>query len=183
MTNPALIEELKTLVEPGKVLTDADSLNTYGKDWTKHFAPAPLAIAFPKSIEQVQAIVRWANVHRIALVPSGGRTGLSAAAVAANGEVVVAFVVFTAVVVLELLVRYMPLWAILSLGVYALSSVIYRVSTLGDRPDAASELTTEISLAKEKLRAAGFCYLWKDIEISNIEEGRALNSWLIGLCF
>ncbi|MGE6793660.1 FAD-binding oxidoreductase [Pseudomonas guineae] len=91
MTNPALIEELKTLVEPGKVLTDADSLNTYGKDWTKHFAPAPLAIAFPKSIEQVQAIVRWANQRQVALVPSGGRTGLSAGAVAANGEVVVAF--------------------------------------------------------------------------------------------
>jgi FAD/FMN-containing dehydrogenase len=91
MTNPALIEELKTLVEPGKVLTDADSLNTYGKDWTKHFAPAPLAIAFPKSIEQVQSIVRWANQHKVALVPSGGRTGLSAGAVAANGEVVVAF--------------------------------------------------------------------------------------------
>jgi FAD/FMN-containing dehydrogenase len=91
MTNPALIEELKTLVEPGKVLTDADSLNTYGKDWTKHFPPAPLAIAFPKSIEQVQAIVRWANQRQVALVPSGGRTGLSAGAVAANGEVVVAF--------------------------------------------------------------------------------------------
>ncbi len=25
------------------------------------------------------------------------------------------------------------------------------------------------------------CYLWDDIEISNIEEGRALNLWLIGL--
>ncbi|SFA89820.1 FAD-binding oxidoreductase [Azotobacter beijerinckii] len=91
MTNPALIDELKTLVEPGKVLTDADSLNAYGKDWTKHFAPAPLAIAFPKSIEQVRAIVRWANERKVALVPSGGRTGLSAAAVAAHGEVVVAF--------------------------------------------------------------------------------------------
>lgn len=91
MTNPALIDELKTLVEPGKVLTDADSLNAYGKDWTKQFEPAPLAIAFPKSIEQVQAIVRWANERKVALVPSGGRTGLSAAAVAACGEVVVAF--------------------------------------------------------------------------------------------
>lgn len=91
MTDPALIDELKTLVEPGKVLTDADSLNAYGKDWTKHFAPAPSAIVFPKSIEQVQTIVRWANAHKVALVPSGGRTGLSAAAVAANGEVVVSF--------------------------------------------------------------------------------------------
>ena len=91
MTDPVLIDELKTLVEPGKVLTDADSLNAYGKDWTKHFAPAPSAIVFPKSIEQVQAIVRWANGRKVALVPSGGRTGLSAAAVAANGEVVVSF--------------------------------------------------------------------------------------------
>ena len=91
MTHPALIDELKTLVEPGKVLTDADSLNAFGKDWTKHFAPAPLAIVFPKSTEQVQAIVLWANERKVALVPSGGRTGLSAAAVAANGEVVVSF--------------------------------------------------------------------------------------------
>jgi FAD/FMN-containing dehydrogenase len=91
MTNPALIEELKTLVEPGKVLTDADSLAAFGKDWTKHFAPAPLAIVFPKTVEQVQAVVRWANQHKVALVPSGGRTGLSAGAVAANGEVVVSF--------------------------------------------------------------------------------------------
>src|SRR5450830_1217158 len=91
MTHPALIDELKTLVEPGKVLTDADSLEAYGKDWTKHFAPAPTAIVFPKTIEQVQAIVRWANERKVALVPSGGRTGLSAAAVAANGEVVVSF--------------------------------------------------------------------------------------------
>src|SRR5699024_4761489 len=36
-------------------------------------------------------IVRWANQHKVALVPSGGRTGLSAGAVAANGEVVVSF--------------------------------------------------------------------------------------------
>ena len=91
MTDSSLIAELQTLVEPGKVLTDVDSLNAYGKDWTKHFAPAPSAIVFPKSIEQVQAIVRWANTRKVALVPSGGRTGLSAAAVAAHGEVVVAF--------------------------------------------------------------------------------------------
>ena len=91
MTHPALIEELQSLVEPGKVLTDPSSLEAYGKDWTKHFAPAPLAIVFPKTTEQVQAIVRWANERHVALVPSGGRTGLSAAAVAANGEVVVSF--------------------------------------------------------------------------------------------
>lgn len=91
MIDATLIESLKSLVEAGKVLTDADSLEAYGKDWTKQFPPAPSAIVFPKTIEEVQAIVRWANTHQVALVPSGGRTGLSAAAVAANGEVVVSF--------------------------------------------------------------------------------------------
>ncbi|TVP91278.1 MAG: FAD-binding oxidoreductase, partial [Pseudomonadaceae bacterium] len=91
MTPNALIEQLKTLVDTDKVRTDAESLNNWGKDWTKHFAPAPLAIVFPKNAEQVQAIVRFANEHQVALVPSGGRTGLSAGAVAANGEIVVSF--------------------------------------------------------------------------------------------
>lgn len=91
MTPESVIETLKTLVEPDKVRTDPESLNTWGKDWTKHFEPAPLAIVFPKSVEQVQAIVRFANQQQLALVPSGGRTGLSAAAVAANGEIVVSF--------------------------------------------------------------------------------------------
>ena len=89
-TNP-IIAKLSELVDEGRVLTDADSLAHYGCDWTKKYTPAPLAVVLPKTTEQVQAIVRFANDNQIALVPSGGRTGLSAAAVAANGEVVVAF--------------------------------------------------------------------------------------------
>ena len=91
MTPEAIIETLKTLVDADKVRTDSESLDTWGRDWTKQFEPAPLAIVFPKSIEQVQALVRFANEHSLALTPSGGRTGLSAAAVAANGEIVVSF--------------------------------------------------------------------------------------------
>ena len=53
--------------------------------------PAPSAIVFPGTTEEVQAIVRLANVEKFALVPSGGRTGLSAGAVAAKGEVVISF--------------------------------------------------------------------------------------------
>jgi len=86
-----LENQLKAIVGDDKVKTDADSLETFGKDWTKIYPPNPSAIVFPKTTEQVQAIVKLANEHQIALVPSGGRTGLSAGAVAANGEVVVAF--------------------------------------------------------------------------------------------
>ena len=75
--------------DAGQIKTDSESLEHWGKDWTKHFAPAAAAIVFPKTTEQVQAIVLLANEHNVVLTPSGGRTGLSAGAVAANGEIVV----------------------------------------------------------------------------------------------
>lgn len=73
------------------IKTDADSLENWGKDWTKHFTPNASAILFPKSTEQVAQIVKIANKHKTPLVPSGGRTGLSAGAVASAGEVVISF--------------------------------------------------------------------------------------------
>ncbi|GAA5007494.1 FAD-binding oxidoreductase [Pseudoluteimonas lycopersici] len=75
---------------PGLRLLDAAAdLEHYGRDATRRWTPAPLAIAQPANTGEVQGIARWANEHRIALVPSGGRTGLSGGAVAANGELVV----------------------------------------------------------------------------------------------
>ncbi|MDF1822364.1 MAG: FAD-binding oxidoreductase [Alcanivoracaceae bacterium] len=84
-------EHFRPLLGDNRCLTDADSLARYGVDWTKVWAPAPSAVLLPETIEEVQEIVRLANEHGIALVPSGGRTGLSAGAVAADGEVVIAF--------------------------------------------------------------------------------------------
>ncbi|KRA30289.1 FAD-linked oxidase [Rhodanobacter sp. Root627] len=74
---------------PGlRLLSTPAELEYYGRDWTRRWTPAPLAIALPANIDEVQAIVRWANEERVAIVPSGGRTGLSGGAVAANGELV-----------------------------------------------------------------------------------------------
>lgn len=86
-----IIQALTQVLDEGKLRTDADSLESHGKDWTKMYEAKPLAIAFPRSTEQVQAIVKLANELEFAIVPSGGRTGLSGGAVATNGEVVVSF--------------------------------------------------------------------------------------------
>lgn len=91
MLTPSALHQLQAIVGETRVKTDADSLKTWGVDWTKHFTPAASAIVFPATTEEVQAIVRLANVEKFALVPSGGRTGLSAGAVAASGEVVISF--------------------------------------------------------------------------------------------
>jgi FAD/FMN-containing dehydrogenase len=91
MLNQTIITQLQAIVGDIRVKTDADSLKTWGCDWTKHYTPAASAIVFPATTEEVQAIVQLANQENIVLVPSGGRTGLSAGAVAANGEVVISF--------------------------------------------------------------------------------------------
>ena len=75
--------------DDSQIKTDSESLEHWGKDWTKHFAPAPCAVVFPKSTEQVQSVIKLANQHNIVVTPSGGRTGLSAGAVASNGEIVI----------------------------------------------------------------------------------------------
>ena len=87
MTDPRLAALEQTLPDL-RLLIDAADLEHYGRDWTRRWTPAPLAIALPTTVEQVQAIVRWAREAGVGLVPSGGRTGLSGGAVAANGELV-----------------------------------------------------------------------------------------------
>ena len=74
------LSRLAAIVGESRVRTDADSLKTWGCDWTKMYTPAPSAIVFPSSVEQVQAVVLLANEAGFAIVPSGGRTGLSAGA-------------------------------------------------------------------------------------------------------
>jgi FAD/FMN-containing dehydrogenase len=84
----AFLEDVRGLVRPGCVSVDADDLATYGRDWTKVHPPRPSAVVFPHTTAEVAAVVRAANAHGVAIVPSGGRTGLAAGAVAPAGEVV-----------------------------------------------------------------------------------------------
>ncbi|MFC6838785.1 FAD-binding oxidoreductase [Xanthomonas theicola] len=87
MTDPRL--DALTHAVPGlRLKTDPADLEHYGRDWTRRWTPAPLAIALPATVDEVQAVLRWANAHAAAVVPSGGRTGLSGGAVAAHGELV-----------------------------------------------------------------------------------------------
>lgn len=67
---------------------DAQDLATYGRDWTKVYAPAPSVVTLPRSTEEVSRLLALCSQHGVAVVPSGGRTGLAAGAVARDGELV-----------------------------------------------------------------------------------------------
>ena len=74
---------------PADFLTQEPAeLETYGKDWTKVYAPRPSAVVFPRTTDEVSRFLKICSAHHVAVVPSGGRTGLAAGAVAARGEVV-----------------------------------------------------------------------------------------------
>ncbi|MCB0407304.1 MAG: FAD-binding oxidoreductase [Bdellovibrionales bacterium] len=85
------LQSLTQTLGSEKIRTDKESFQNYGKDWTKHISANPSAIVFPTSTQDVVNIVQWARKNKVALVPSGGRTGLSGAAIATHGEVVVSF--------------------------------------------------------------------------------------------
>jgi len=86
-----VLKNLADIVGSQWVKIEPADLNRYGKDWTTNLNPKPSAVVLPASIEEIQAIVVFANERKIPLVPSGGRTGLSGGSVAENHELIVAF--------------------------------------------------------------------------------------------
>ncbi|HIG42218.1 MAG: FAD-binding oxidoreductase [bacterium] len=86
-----LIDALTRIVGAENLADDSLSKDKYGLDWTRFYSADPEIIVFPRSIEMVQQLVKFANENDLPLVPSGGRTGLSGGAVATNREIVVSF--------------------------------------------------------------------------------------------
>jgi FAD/FMN-containing dehydrogenase len=86
----ALLAAFADAVGADGIRCDADSLRRYGADRAPLAAPAPLAIVLPADRDAVARALAVCHAHGIAVVPSGGRTGLSGGALAAKGEVVLA---------------------------------------------------------------------------------------------
>jgi len=83
-----LLAALRGIVGEDGVVTEADALVTYGQDWTRAVDPRAQAVCFPRSTEEVSRVLAACSRAGVAVVPSGGRTGLAAGAVAAHGELV-----------------------------------------------------------------------------------------------
>ncbi|MGB0496550.1 MAG: FAD-binding oxidoreductase [Kangiellaceae bacterium] len=84
----AHIELLREIVGSDYLLNDKDSLDHYGQDWSRLYSPSTSLVVRPANTQEVSAVIKVANEYNIAVVPSGGRTGLSGGAVATDGEIV-----------------------------------------------------------------------------------------------
>ncbi|MFN8557674.1 MAG: FAD-linked oxidase C-terminal domain-containing protein [Dehalococcoidia bacterium] len=83
---PVVIRELQRIVGKDSVYHRPEDLLLFEYDGTIDRGD-PSVVAYPRSAEQVAAIVRVAAKHRLPLVPRGAGTGLSGGALATEGGI------------------------------------------------------------------------------------------------
>ncbi|MEV6670795.1 FAD-linked oxidase C-terminal domain-containing protein [Streptomyces sp. NPDC051162] len=88
-----LIGALRTSLPAEEVITDPDITRTYANDMASFCeAGRPAVVVLPRTVEHVQHVMRTATAHRVPVVPQGARTGLSGAANASDGCIVLSLV-------------------------------------------------------------------------------------------
>ncbi|MEU4684754.1 FAD-binding oxidoreductase [Streptomyces xinghaiensis] len=88
-----LIERLRGGLPDEALVTDPDVTAGYAHDHAS-FCPAgtPAVVVLPRTVEQVRHVMRTATELRVPVVPQGGRSGLSGAANATDGCIVLSLV-------------------------------------------------------------------------------------------
>jgi glycolate oxidase len=88
--------ELVSALPDGRVLSDDEVMDAYRRDEARLVKPGrPLAVVLAREAGDVQAVLRWASEHRVAVVPRGAGTGLSGGATATDGCVVLSMAKMT----------------------------------------------------------------------------------------
>ncbi|MEU1487689.1 FAD-linked oxidase C-terminal domain-containing protein [Streptomyces sp. NPDC005752] len=89
----ALLERLRSGLPAEALLTDPDITASYAHDMASFCdAGAPAVVVLPRTVEEVQHVMRTATALRVPVVPQGARTGLSGAANASDGCIVLSLV-------------------------------------------------------------------------------------------
>ncbi|MFH8347195.1 FAD-binding oxidoreductase [Streptomyces sp. NPDC018045] len=88
-----LIARLRDALPAAAILTDPDVTGAYAHDMASFCeAGTPAVVVLPRTVEQVQHVLRTATELRVPVVPQGARTGLSGAANATDGCIVLSLV-------------------------------------------------------------------------------------------
>jgi len=72
--------ELVTLLPAHCILSTVEQLKPYESDGLTVFKRSPLLVVLPETIDQVQAVMRWASARGVPVVARGAGTGLSGGA-------------------------------------------------------------------------------------------------------
>ncbi|MGW6201572.1 FAD-binding oxidoreductase [Kribbella sp. NPDC055110] len=102
-----VVEQLRQVLPPEALVTDPDRMESYRYDRAM-FCPAgmPLAVVLARETAHVQAAVRVAAEAGVPIVPQGARSGLSGAANALDGCIVVSLEKMDRILAIEPIDRY-----------------------------------------------------------------------------
>ncbi|MGP3772436.1 FAD-binding oxidoreductase [Streptomyces sp. SDT5-1] len=88
-----LMEELRAGLPAEAIIVDSDVTASYAHDMASFCdAGAPAVVVLPRTVEEVQHVMRTATALRVPVVPQGARTGLSGGANASEGCIVLSLV-------------------------------------------------------------------------------------------
>src|SRR5689334_5718198 len=75
--SPSLLSDLSRIVAPDRILTSLEDLIPYSFDGTAALQQLPGCVLFPRTADQIAAILKSANQSKTAVVTRGSGTGLS----------------------------------------------------------------------------------------------------------
>ncbi|MFZ9718293.1 MAG: FAD-binding oxidoreductase [Chitinophagaceae bacterium] len=84
---PELINQLKEILGASQVFSDNETLDAYAHDETENLHFLPEVVVKPATTDQISAVMRLCNAHRIPVTPRGAGTGLSGGALPQFGGV------------------------------------------------------------------------------------------------
>ncbi|HHG91036.1 MAG TPA: FAD-binding oxidoreductase [Devosia sp.] len=84
-----IIATLESLLGQSNVISEVGDMAAYINEPRKRFFKPALGVVFPRDVAGVQKLMRWANEHKVALIPQGGNTGLVGAQVPLSGREII----------------------------------------------------------------------------------------------
>ena len=84
-----VVAQLTALIGASAVIGESERMSIYLNEPRRRFHQKAAAVALPASVEQVQAILRWASENGVGVIPQGGNTGLVGAQVPLRGDEVI----------------------------------------------------------------------------------------------
>lgn len=76
LENIQIVTHLEAILGTRNVLSDRSAMVPFISEPRKRFHKTALAVTMPNSVSDLQALVRWADNHKIPLIPQGGNTGM-----------------------------------------------------------------------------------------------------------
>src|SRR3954452_5191583 len=86
--DPHVIRELEAIVGADHVRTEAGDVEPYSRDATPTFRAVPDAVVWPRTAEEVAAILKLATARHVPVVPRGAGSNLCAGTLADRGGIV-----------------------------------------------------------------------------------------------